>query len=381
MAPVVTQQDDGGEKRIAKTSELTSQVLSKMTFSGDLLNFNPAETKTEVIVEVCLKLGKSFKGFFKVHGQWLLELKKRQGAVNGSKGKPFMVMGKEIYFHELIEDHFGVTTRWMQQLEKTLTGRKELTGDVWQDPNVKEGDHVTFKQNGKTVEGVIEKMHATAAKVDVQPLTTRDVSLGTHHPVVTMPIDSVSKVKAASVKKINKGDLILCTDVEGGGEYQYEGEGKFKRTKTLSLNKQKEARDAETASLRAEADRKKKEKAEAEEKRLAEEKKNLALKAIEDNEKMLADQKKMVKSGTIPAGLIGKKKLGKKNATLHEAHTGQKEKSWTVRRQLDAKDNEDRFEVLDRDGESIMKGTQKDCEARQKELTAMYAQRSEGAAA
>lgn len=367
------------DKRLAKTSETSSQVFFKKgnPFAA-LATINPQDRSPEEVVEACIMIGQSFMEFFKTYGKWTIYLKNKLFKVSpGSKGiqlditNPQSKITTKMYWHEFFDTYFLVTKRRFQQLEK------ETKLGTWEEPDpvepIKVNDEVTFEQQGHTHKGVVQKIHETARKVDVKKMSHNPEQNG---KILTLPIDNVKKVvePPVKVKKINAGDLILCTDVDGGTEYEYVGNGKFTRTKTLSLNKQAQLHADERQKEADHIAKEKKKKADADEKQKQAALAKAALDAIADNEKMLADQKKMVKAGQIPAGLVGKK-LGKKadSAPIPIA------KSWTVRREPGTADREDKFEVLDRSGESIMKGTQKACIARRAELTAKYA--AKGAAA
>jgi hypothetical protein len=137
--------------------------------------------------------------------------------------------------------------------------------------------------------------------------------------VITVPVSNVIKVKvkdARIVKLTSVGQLVMCMDVDGGSEYEYAGSGKLVRTKTPSVNKQTAQRDANRAKAIAETERLKKQKQEEDERLKQAELAKRALDAIADEERMLADKKKMINSGNIPAGLIDKnaKRRKKKDA-------------------------------------------------------------------
>jgi hypothetical protein len=303
-----------GKEEPNKTGELSSQVVKTGNPFEILSTYNPADQKTEILVEVNQMIGASFKDYFRQAAPWILELKNKRFQVRpGSKGKQLRIGGKDVYWHEFYVANFTVTKRHFQQLEK------QVKQGTWENPNLKEGDKVTFQSQGHAFDGAVVKLHESADKVDVQK--GNDAA-----KVITVPVGNVSKIKEPRIVKLTSlGELVVCMDVDGGSEYEYAGSGKLVRTKTLSLNKQKAQRNADRTKAIAETERLKKKQQEEDEQRKRAELAKRALDAIADEERMLADKKKMIKSGNIPAGLIGKTtKRRKSKATAPAAVTSVK---------------------------------------------------------
>jgi hypothetical protein len=303
-----------GKEEQNKTGELSSQVLKTGNPFDILSTHNPADQKTEILVEVNRMIGASFKDYFRLAAPWILELKNKRFQVRpGSKGKQLSIGGRDVYWHEFYAANFTVTKRHFQQLEK------EVKQGTWADPNLKEGDTVRFQSQGHAFEGAVVKVHESADKVDVQK--GNDAV-----KVITVPVGSVIKVKDPRIVKLTSvGQLVMCMDVDGGSEYEYVGSGKLVRTKTPSVNKQEAQRDADRAKAIAETERLKKQKQEEDEQHQRAELAKRALDVIADEERMLADKKKMIESGNIPAGLIGKGgKRGGRKGTAPAAATGVK---------------------------------------------------------
>jgi len=127
-------------------------------------------------------------------------------------------------------------------------------------PQLAEGDTVKLKDDTKNAEYVVMNLHESAPKVDIAPKGNEDGE------TLTVLAESLKKV-TTPVKKVKKGDLILCEDT--GAELVYEGQGKFTRTATPTLLEQK--RERELASLKAKQERAK---AKAEEKQRQKELRN-----------------------------------------------------------------------------------------------------------
>ena len=110
-----------------------------------------------------------------------------------------------------------------------------------------EGEKV---KSGDGTEGIVNKVHESAAKVDVV--------INGCEETVTIPVAELIKV-VVSVKKIKTGDLLRD---ENGAEYKYEGAGKLVPTKTPTLLERK--RERELAAIKVKKER---EAAKAEEKK------------------------------------------------------------------------------------------------------------------
>lgn len=360
------------------TSELTSQVLKTGNPFTILTTYSPAEQTTEILVEVNQMIGTSFKDYFKQVGPWILELKNKRFQVRpGSKGKQLNIGGTMTHWHEFFDQTFTVTKRHFQQLEK------QVHEGTWEQPKVTTGDRVYFDKQGHTFAGEVVKVHESADKVDIQRLAEANEPMGTQHPVVTYKIDDVRKVTEPKIVKLTSiRQLVMCMDVDGGSEYEYAGSGKLVRTKMQSVNKQKGQRDADRAKAIAETERLKKQKQEEDEQHKQAELTKRALDTIADEERMLADKKKMIKSGNIPAGLIGKNgKRGGRKATAPAAARNVKVAK------LDNEDGYALFEeaafapfTLDK-ATSGKYATQAECEAARDSVNAKRAKRAEAAVA
>ena len=286
----------------AQTGELTSQVLANANPFEVISKYNPAKQSTAVLVEVNQMIGTSFKEFFAKAGPWILELKNNRFKVRpGSKGLQIDVTVRagtipiKMYWHEFFDRTFDVTRRHFQQLEK------QVTEGTWHGPALKEGDRVQIEIEGKDKEGRVVKIDETAEKADVQPLAEVNEPLGTTYEVITLPLDDVEKVKPAKVTKVTTGQLLLLTDVDGGTEYRYEGGGKIKRTGKPSANAQRKGEEEEAEKRREAKLKKKREKEERAERQRKAEVLRRAEAAVKEQEQMLEQPKRMLKSGTIPA--------------------------------------------------------------------------------
>jgi hypothetical protein len=294
---------------LAKTAELTSEVLAKRNPFDVIRQFNPAQQKTEMLIQINQLLGRSFKEFFQIAAPWILELKNNRFKVRpGSKGVqievdvPGISLPVKMYWHEFFDKTFNVTSRHFRQLEKAV---EEGT---WQEPSpLREGDRVTIEVEGKDKRGHVVKVHDTAEKVDVQPLPEPNEPLGTTYGVITLPFDDVEKVKPTKVTKITAGQLLLLTDVDGGTEYRYEGGGKIKRTGKPSANAQRKAEEAETVRRREAKPKERREKAERAGRHQKAEVSRKAEAAVKEEEQTLKEQKRTLKRGTMPAGPIAAK--------------------------------------------------------------------------
>ena len=291
---------------LAKTAELTSEVLAKSNPFEVIKRYSPAQTKTAVLVELTQMMGESFKEFFKNQEPWLMELKINRFKVRpGSKGEqlevklPGVSVPVALYWHEYFERTFRRTERYFRQLVDTVEE------GMWKEPPMpKEGERVRIEVDGTDTEACVVRVDETAKKVDVQPLAKANESLSTAHDVITLPFDDVEKVKPAKVTKVTTGQLLLLADVDGGTEYRYEGGGKIKRTGKPSTSEQRKAdekEDEERREAKKKADAEKKEKAEREKKAEAVRKAEAALKKEEAS---LEEKNRRVKKGAIPAGLI-----------------------------------------------------------------------------
>lgn len=309
---------------LATTAELTSEVLAKSNPFEVIRQFNPAQQKTEMLIQINQILGTSFKEFFQIAAPWILELKNNRFKVRpGSKGTqievdvPGIPVPIKMYWHEFFDKTFNVTSRHFRQLEKAV---EEGT---WQEPSLlKEGDRVTIEVEGEDKEGRVVKIHKTAEKVDVQPLAVANEPLGTTYEVITLPFDDVEKVKPAKLTKVTTGQLLLLTDVDGGTEYRYEGGGKIKRTGKPSANAQRKAEEEEAERRREAKLKEKREKEDRAEREKKAEVLRRAEAAVKEEEQMLEEQKRMLKSGTIPAGLIATKRgaIQQRRQTEKSAH-------------------------------------------------------------
>jgi hypothetical protein len=292
-----------------KTAELSSADLASKNPFEVIRDYNPAKQTTAALIKVNQMIGTSFKAFFAQIAPWILELKNNRFKVRpGSKGVqievdvPGIPVPVTMYWHQFFDKTFNVTSRHFRELEKAV---EEGT---WQEPaQLKEGDRVTFEVDGKDKEGRVVKVHETAEKIDVQPLAEVNEPLGTAHEVITLPSDDVAKVRPAKATKVTTGQLLLLTDVDGGTEYRYEGGGKIKRTGKPSANAQRKAEEEEDERRHEAKLREKREKGERAEREKKAETLRRAEAAVKEQEQMLDEQKRMLKSGTIPAGLIATK--------------------------------------------------------------------------
>jgi hypothetical protein len=291
-----------------KTSELTSQVLRTENPFDILTTYNPANQTTKILLEVNEMIGTSFKDWFRQAAPWILELKNKRFEVRpGSKGKQIDVGGEKLYWHEFYEHTFHITKRHFQQLEK------QIAEGTWEQPKLTAGDHVYYDKEGHTFEGEIVKIHESADKIDVQRVSAESPDAAAPQ-VLTVKIDDVRKVSEPKRLKITSvGQVVLCSDVDGGSEFEYLGGGKLKRTKTPSANLQRKAQEEARAKAQAESARLKKQTQEEAERQKQAELTKKALDALKDEEQMLEEKKRMVKQGKIPAGLVAKR-VGKRKA-------------------------------------------------------------------
>jgi hypothetical protein len=126
---------------LAKTAELTSELLAKSNPFDVIRQYSPAQTKTAVLVEMNQMIGKSFKEFFRDAAPWILELKNNRFKVRpGSKGEqievklPDVPVPVALYWHEFFARTFKVTARYFRQLEDAVEeGKKENFVDLYRD--------------------------------------------------------------------------------------------------------------------------------------------------------------------------------------------------------------------------------------------------------
>jgi hypothetical protein len=303
-----------GDKAIVQTGELTSQVLTNANPFEVISKYNPAEQSTAVLVEINQMIGTSFKEFFAKAAPWILELKNDRFEVRpGSKGVQIEINGIPTYWHEFFGRTFSITRRHFQQLEK------QVAEGTWQRPPLKEGDRVQVEVEGKDKEGRVLKVHETAEKIDVQPLAEANEPLGKTYDVITLDFEDVEKVKPAKITKVTTGQLLMLTDVDGGTEYRYEGGGKIKRTGKPSANAQRKAKAEAAEKLREAKEKEKREKGEQAQREKQAEAVRGAGAAVKEQERMLEEQKQMLKNGAIPTGLIATKGQGVRK-TKKSAH-------------------------------------------------------------
>ena len=274
---------------IAQSLDQTSKLSIEGNPFESLANLTPADQSTETVIEACIILAKSVTDFWRQYGSWLSELKLRMEVRNGSKGKQLLIGGAVLYWHEFLAKYFVVSRRQINRIEK------ELTTGTYKPVFLVEGDRVVGQtKDGHAKEGTVSKVHASAAKVDVNFGDGKEE---------TIAIAKVSKAKNPAIGKLKVNGLYV--DQRTHVLWRYTGEGVLVKTKEQPTLKA--LQEAEAAKAKAKADRiqaareeaKKKEERQREEYARKQEQQKLA--------KAAKKQKSQKKSLEVPAAVTEKK--------------------------------------------------------------------------
>jgi hypothetical protein len=150
--------------------------------------------------------------------------------------------------------NYDAARRFRQRHEQEKKSRMLTTYENPARPlKLTEGDTVELKDDKAATEYVVVNVHESAPKVDIAPKSNANGR------TETVPTESLKKA-SVPVKKVKRGDLLLCEDI--GAEYIYKGNGEFARTKTPTVLQQK--RERELANIEA---KQRREKAKSEEKK------------------------------------------------------------------------------------------------------------------